>query len=159
MDDTMITAIMSIASTLAGTILGLVITILHEEWNKKVKFCFSFQLTEENEIKPEYRTKTSPSGYCIIVYNIGQIPFILENISLQLKSSIITDCVIPGAITLIPYNSYTYQLTEQEYNTIPYQCKQSDIDKCNTVTYNVAGTAKYEGKLDLSLPHMQSKVG
>lgn len=37
MDDTMITAIMSIASTLVGTILGSVITILHEEWNKKSK--------------------------------------------------------------------------------------------------------------------------
>lgn len=157
MDITILTTIITVVGTLAGAVIGSVLTHHYDKQSREVKLCFNLQPSDgENEIDPEYRTKTSPSDYCIIAYNLGQTPFIIEQISLRgKKNNIITDCIIPGGKTLMPYESFSYQLNEQEYDSILYHCKQSDIKKCNIEAFDVGGNIS-KGKLDLFLPHMQS---
>lgn len=156
MDITIVTTIITVVGTLAGAVIGSVLTHHYDKQSRKVKLCFKLQSSDdENEIDPEYRTKTSPSDYCIVVYNIGQAPFILEQISLRHKKiGVIIDCIIEGE-TLMPYESFSYQLNEQEYDSILYHCKKSDINKCNIVAYDV-GEKACKGELDLFQPHMQS---
>lgn len=156
MDITIVTTIITVVGTLAGAVIGSVLTHHYDKQSRKVKLCFKLQASEdENEIDSEYKTKTSPSDYCIVVYNIGQTPFILEQISLRHKKiGVITDCIIEGE-TLMPYESFSYQLNKQEYDSILYHCKQSDIKKCSIVAYDVGGKA-CKSELDLFLPHMQS---
>lgn len=154
MDNTVITTIISVIGALAGAIIGSELTHYFDKQDKKIKLCFSIQPSDEgNETEPEYRTKTSYSDYCIVIYNIGQTPVVLERISLRHKK-IITDCIIPNVITLMPYKSYTYQLTEQEYNAILFYCKHFQIKKCRVIAYDV-GERSYRSELDLFLPHMQ----
>ncbi len=151
-----ITTIITVVGTLAGAVVGAVITHHYDKQNRKVKLCFSLQYSdEENSIESEYRTKTSPSDYCIKVYNIGQTTFILEQISLRHKKKILTDCIASDAKSIMPYEQYTYYLNEEEYDAIIYHCKQLEIKKCKIAAYDVGGNL-CESELDLSLPYIQS---
>lgn len=157
MDITIVTTIITVVGTLAGTVIGSVLTHHYDKQSRKVKLCFTIQQSMvEDGVEPEYRIKTSPSDYCIVVYNLGQTPFIIEQISLLgKKNGTITDCVIPDGETLMPYESFSYQLNKQEYDSILYHCKQSDIKKCSIVAYDVGGKA-CKSELDLFQLHMQS---
>lgn len=157
MDTTIVTTIITVIGTLVGAVIGSVLTHHYDKQSRKVKLCFTLKHSgNEDRDKTEHRIKTSPSDYCITVYNLGQTPFIIEQISLRHKKiGVITDCIIPEGKTLMPYESFSYQLNEQEYDSIRYHCKQSDIKKCNIAVYDVGGKA-CKGELDLFLPHMQS---
>ena len=156
MDTNILTAIITSVSTIIGAILGWGLGTINERMNNRVKLCFSLQSYDNGDlIEPEYRTKTSESGYAIRVYNVGKVPFLLEQISLRKGSGrTIIDCVVFDVRPLVPYGSMTYQLSQQEYNTLLYYCKESDISECEAIAFDVT-KKKCKGKVDLFLPTLQ----
>jgi hypothetical protein len=158
MDKEIILTIVGVLGTLFGTVLGWILNYLQDSRNKKIRLCFSLQPSnmEEELIDKEIRTKTSESGYCIQIYNISQIPFLFEQISLRYKKSIITDCFnTDEQKAIMPYKGCYYQLSEQDYDAILHHCKKNNLKECKVIAYDVSGK-KGKGKLDLILPSIQA---
>ena len=158
MDKEVILTLIGVLGTLFGTVLGFILNYLQDSRNKKIKLCFSLQPSnmEEELIDKELRTKTSESGYCIQIYNIGQIPFLFEQISLRYKKSIITDCFnTDEQKAIMPYQGCYYKLSEQDYDAILHHCKKSNLKECKVIAYDVSGK-KGKGKLELILPSIQA---
>lgn len=157
----MIQTIISVIGTILGTILGWSLNCLYEQKIRKVRLYYSLQ-PEANQhelVEQELRTKYSESDYCIEIYNIGNTPYFLERFSLKYNKVIIADCyIVENNRVIMPHESYTYHLTEQEYNTIFYHCKEGDIKKCKVFAYDVGGK-KCKGEIDLFLPYTQSFCG
>lgn len=154
----MLQTIISVIGTILGTILGWSLNCLYEQKVRKVKLCYSLQPAGNRDELVEYelRTKYSESDYCIEIYNIGTTPYFLEKFSLVYKHGIIVDCIIvENNKAIMPYERYTYHLNEQEYDSILYHCKKSDIKKCKVFAYDVADK-RCVGEIDLFLPHLQS---
>lgn len=150
--------IASIVSTIIGTVLGWTLNCVYERRIKKVKLNFSLQQSADiMESDKGFRTKYSPSDYEIQIYNTGTTPYILSQVSLRYRNHTITDCIITeDDKTIMPYESFTYRLSEQEYDTILWHCKQADLKECKVVVCDVGGK-KSVGKLDLILPYLQSQ--
>lgn len=125
--------------------------------NEKQSAKLSFSLTTNgNQLEDGvYPTKTSPSGYSIKVYNIGEKPFYLETFSLEYAEKTIVDCVLSEETAIAPYENYEYELGWQEYDAILYHCKEAGLEKCDVVAYEVGGRT-VSGEIDLVLPHLQS---
>lgn len=156
----MINAIISVCGTIFGTILGWTLNCLHTSWMNKSKLCFSLQpaTNVDENIYSESKTKYSHSGYQIEVYNIGNIPFVLDQFSLHYKEKIIVDCFITEENkTLFPYKNYIYQLSMQEYDVILRYCKKENLEKCKVVSYDI-DKKKVKSNLDLLLPYTQTRV-
>lgn len=114
---------------------------------------------QDELIERELRIKYSESDYCIEIYNVGNTPYLLERFSLIYKSCIIVDCIIAeNNKVIMPYESYTYHLNEQEYDSLLYHCRKSDIKECKVFAYDVGGK-KSVGKMDLFLLRMQFFCG
>lgn len=130
MDKEIVMAIIGVGGTFAGTVLGWALNCLQDSRNKKLKLCFSLQPSnlDSELIDEDVRTKTSESGYCIQICNIGQIPFFFEQISLQNKKITIIDCInAEEQKSILTYKNYIYQLNMQEYNSILYHCKKAKL--------------------------------
>lgn len=125
--------------------------------NGKQSAKLSFSLTTNgNQLEDGvYPTKTSPSGYSIKVYNVGEKPFYLETFRLEYAEKTIVDCVLPEETAIAPYENYEYELGWQEYDAILYHCKEAALEKCDVVAYEVGGNT-ISGEIDLVLPHLQS---
>lgn len=153
MDNGIITAYLTVIGTLLGTVLGWVLNYLQDKINKKTRMCFSLQTGNVNEEidEKDLESKYYKSDYCIQIYNIGQKPYLLDNLSLQYRRNTITDCTIDKDIKLImPYRSLSYQLNKQDYDNIVYHCKKENLKKCKVVAYDINGK-KTKGFLDLYL--------
>jgi hypothetical protein len=158
MDKEIIIAIIGGAGALLIAILGWALTHIQEKKRQGIKLCYALQPSrmEDDLIDKEFRTKTSESGYGIQIYNIGNVPFLFEQISLRYKKTIINDCFnAEEQKTIMPYESYVYQLSEQDYDAILYHCKKSDLKDCDVIACDVSGK-KSKGKLDLILPSIQA---
>lgn len=151
-----VTSIISVLGVLSGTILGWTLNCLYDKRARKVKLCYSLQTVATNNERSDEspKNKYSESGYCIQIYNVGQTPYMLENISLRYKNSIIQDLDIIDNKVVMPYEIYTYSLSMQEYDSIIYHCKKSNLKKCKVFTYDVSNK-KCVGFLDLSFPYIQ----
>lgn len=157
----MLLTIISVLGTLLGTILGWSLNCLYENNVRKVKLCYSLQpvANQDELVEYELRTKYSESDYCIEIYNVGNTPYLLERFSLVYKKSIIVDCfIVEDNKAIMPYESYTYHLNQQEYDSLLYHCNKSDIKECKVFAYDVGGK-RCVGEIDLFLPHMQSNCG
>lgn len=156
MDKDTINTIVSVCGTIFGTVLGWTLNCLYAKRTNKAKLCFSLQpAADTDNIEPESRTKYSDSDYCIEVYNIGNVPFILEQISLRYGNKIITDCiVIEENKTLLPYEHYKYRLNMQEYDAILWHCKENNLKECKVIAYDISGKG-IKSHLDLVLPCIQ----
>lgn len=160
-DKELIIALIGVAGTLFIAILGWGLASIQEKQKSKIKLCYALQPSrkEDELIEKEFRTKTSESGYGIQIYNIGHAPFLFELISLRYKKTIITDCVNTEEMkAIMPYESYVYQLNEQEYEAILYHCKKGGLKECTVTAYDVSGKNGI-GKLDLMLTSIQSIGG
>ncbi|WP_373262060.1 hypothetical protein [Hungatella hathewayi] len=156
MDNSVFTAIVSIFSTVIGAFLGWFLSYMTENLNNKVRLCFSLQpYNQDDTIESELRTKYSDSGYAIFVYNTGKTPYILSEFQLNTKKTIITECVLTEAVTIMPYESYIYELNDQDYDSIRFHCGEQNISDCTIFAYDV-GEKRCKAKLDLFLPKMQS---
>jgi len=155
----LLVAVIGVVGTLLGTALGWTLNCVYDSRNKKVKLCYSLQpIGDEELLDIELRSKYSASGYCLHIYNIGQTPFLFEQISLQYKKTTINECVNVGEEkAIMPYKCYTYQLNMQEYDNILYHCKEGKLKECNVIAYDLGGR-KCKGKLDLVLQSMQTGV-
>jgi len=107
---------------------------------KSVKLSFSLMANGERLEDGVYPTKTSPSGYSIKVFNIGEKPFYLETFRLEYAEKTIVDCVLSEETAIAPYENYEYELGWQEYDAILYHCKEADLEKCDVVAYEVGGS-------------------
>lgn len=151
----MIHTIITAISTILGAIIGWSLNYCSEAERRKIRLCYSLQTAESiDTIEPELRTKYSESDYCIQIYNVGNTPYVLESFYLVHKKKIIVHCVITDNNAIMPYEKYTYRLTEQEYDSILFHCKESNIKKCKVHAYDVGGK-KCKGEIDLFLPHIQ----
>lgn len=154
----MIEIIISVISTIIGTVMGWILNCIYEKRIRKVKLSYYLQQSADiNDTDHELRTKYSLSDYEIQIYNIGDTPYILNQISLRYGKHTITDCIITEEDkTIMPYTSFTYRLKEQEYDAIKWHCKKANLKECKIVAYGV-GSKKCIGKLDLILPYIQSQ--
>lgn len=145
-----------IVISIISSVLGWFLNCIYEKRIKKVKLSYSLQQSANiNDIDHELRTKYSPSDYEIQIYNIGDTPYILNQISLRYGKHTITDCIITEEDkTIIPYTSFTYRLNEQEYDAIKWHCKKANLKECKVVAYDMSGK-KCIGKLDLILAYLQ----
>ena len=147
-----ITALIGVGGTLAGTFFGYFLS------RPKIKLSFSLQPKAEfnDELSDGCKTKYSDSGYCIYCYNTGNRPFIIENLVLMNKKSTITQC---GIITEVinPFSHIIYPLNVQEYDNILYHCGKKQIKKCDILAFEVSGR-KYKSQIDLFLPSLQSST-
>lgn len=150
--------IISVISTILGSVLGWFLNCVYEKKIKKVKLSYSLQQSADiNDTDHELRTKYSPSDYEIQIYNVSDTPYILNQISLRYGKHTITDCIITEENkTIMPYTNYTYRLNEQEYDAIKWHCKKANLKECKVVAYDVNGK-KCIGTLDLILPYLQSR--
>ncbi|MHB8131306.1 MAG: hypothetical protein ACYDEX_20185 [Mobilitalea sp.] len=138
----------------------MALNCIQESRNNRIKLCFSLRANglEDELIKEELRTKYSESGYCMQIYNIGQIPFLFEHISLQYKKTTIIDCInTEEQNAILPYKSYFYRLSMQEYDSILYHCKKEKLKECEVVAYDISGK-KSKGSLDLILSVIQAEL-
>lgn len=147
-----------IVISIISSVLGWFLNCIYEKRIKKVKLSYSLQQSANiNDIDHELRTKYSPSDYEIQIYNIGDTPYILNQISLRYGKHTITDCIITEEDkTIMPHTSFKYRLNEQEYDAIKWNCKKANLKECKVVAYDVSGK-KCIGKLDLILAYLQSR--
>lgn len=159
MDNGIITAIIGVAGTLLGTILGWMLNCLYERKKSKLQLCFSLQPSNDIDDTPqENKTKYSSSGYCIYCYNIGQTPFLYDNMTLYYKKHTIADCPqTHDAEVILPYKFYVYELNVQEYRSLLYYCSEYNIKKCRIVAYDVGGQ-KCKAQIELILPSLQASI-
>lgn len=136
----MIRTILTGIFTIVGTILGWSLNCIRESFYRKVKLCFQLQLVEnQNELIPlERRAKTSESGFCLEIYNIGQTPVFINAVTLYHRKTIIVECLTIN-LRLMPYQKSNYDLTMQDYDAILYHRKRLKIKKCKVIAYDVAG--------------------
>ena len=101
----------------------------------------SIPATPETElIDKEYRTKTSLSEHGIEIYNTGKNPFILESFELCYKNKLLVDChIVENAKVLMPSESFTYTLMEQEADALQHHCNQEKFETCDVTAYSVEG--------------------
>lgn len=159
MDGGTINTIISVCGTVFGTVLGWTLNCIYSSQMNIAKLCFSLQQAADiEETEPEVRTKYSNSNYCIEVYNIGNAPFILAQISLRYGKKVITDCIVTEENkTLLPYEHYRYRLNMQEYDAILWQCKENNLKECEVFAYDISGK-KIKSRLDLVLPYIQTHI-
>ncbi len=157
MTDEEATAIIGVAGTLLGTILGWILNCVYESRKSKFRLCVVLQASKDMDDTPrELKTKYSNSGYCLHCYNIGQSPFFIDNMTLFHKGTTIIDGIqASGNEAILPYNFCEYELTVQEYDNLLYHCQNLKIKKCDVVAYDISGK-KCKAKLDLFHPAMQS---
>lgn len=145
---------MNIIATLLGTILGSILTWLLTRPRVKLAFSIQQQSDSDDSTPHNMRTKTSDSGYCIYCYNNGDKPFMLDNVCLYHKCSVVTELCI-SAITIKPYDQYIYTINEQEYDNIRFHCEEENLKECDVYAYDVSGK-KHKAKIDLFWPKMQA---
>lgn len=143
--------------TFAGTILGWILNNITEAKKHKAKLCFALGVSKEELISPECRTKTSLSGYTLVIYNVGQEPFLLERVRLFCKKKILADCIILDEDNAImPFQKYIYELNQQEYDALLYHCKELNISRCKARAYSI-NNLKAVGRMDLFLIGVQAQ--
>ena len=114
-----------LVATLAGVIVGWIFNEITMFFRERPKLTFKMVSTPETElIDKEYRTKTSLSEHGIEIYNTGKNPFILESFELCYKNKLLVDChIVENAKVLMPSESFTYTLMEQEADALQHHCK------------------------------------
>ena len=87
-----------------------------------------------------WKTKTSLSEHGIEIYNTGKNPFILESFELCYKNKLLVDChIVENAKVLMPSESFTYTLMEQEADALQHHCNQEKFETCDVTAYSVEG--------------------
>lgn len=143
-------------SAIFCVILGWKLNCLYENKLRKVRLNYSLQQAADiSDDDKSLRTKYSESDYCLQIYNTGNTPYILQQISLQNRKHIITDCIIIEEKTLQPYEKFIYRFSEQEYDAILWHCEKEDIKRCKVIAFDIE-SKKNIGNLDLTLPYLQS---
>ncbi len=129
------------------------ILILNEKHDAKLNFSL---ITNGNQLEDNvYPIKTSPSGYSIKIYNIGEKPFYLKNFNLEYAGKTIVACILSKETVIAPYKDFEYELKWQEYDDILYYCKKAKLKKCNVSAYEIGGKVLHE-EIDLDLPYIQT---
>ena len=130
-----------LVATLAGVIVGWIFNEITMFFRERPKLTFKMVSTPETElIDKEYRTKTSLSEHGIEIYNTGKNPFILESFELCYKNKLLVDChIVENAKVLMPSESFTYTLMEQEADALQYHCNQEKFETCDVTAYSVEG--------------------
>jgi hypothetical protein len=158
-DSGLIMAIIGVIGTLLGTILGWALNCIQERRNNRIKLCFSLRASglEDELIKEELRTKYSESGYCMQIYNIGQIPFLFDIFLCSIKKQHIL-------IALIQRNKMQYYHIRAIFidsvcrSMIQFcHCKKEKLKECEVVAYDISGK-KSKGRLDLILSVVQAEL-
>ena len=130
-----------LVATLVGVIVGWILNEITMFFRERPKLTFQMVSTPETElIDKEYRTKTSLSEHWIEIYNTGKNPFILESFELCYKNKLLVDChIVENAKVLMPSESFTYTLMEQEADSLQYHCNQEKFETCDVTAYSVDG--------------------
>ena len=67
-------------------------------------------------------------------------PFILESFELCYKNKLLVDChIVENAKVLMPSESFTYTLMEQEADALQHHCNQEKFETCDVTAYSVEG--------------------
>ena len=145
--------------TLLGVFIGWFLNQVSSARQARPRLCFSLCNTSQDElIEKELRTKTSTSDYGIEIYNVGQTPFILDYFELCHKRKLVVDCRPSGEDSrILPYQSITDTLMEQESESLEWHCKQLDFSYCKVIAYSIDGK-RVTGKLDVSLIQIRASV-
>jgi len=145
--------------TLLGVIIGWFLNQVSTAQQSRPRLCFSLCNTPENELtEKELRTKTSDSEYGIEIYNVGQSPFILDYFELCYKKELLVDYRPSERDRLIlPYQSLTYTLMEQESESLEWHCREKNFSSCDVIAYSMDGK-RVTGKLEVLLIQLRASV-
>jgi hypothetical protein len=137
-----------IIGPVTGAALALFVNKLFEIRNKKVKLVFSLQRTSD---EPSHNTtKTSPSGYQLFCFNIGQVPCFIHCIEFYYKKDLYFEVYPPPEIVssaILPFTSVTLTLNNQEYDNIVYFYKNTKKTKCKIIADGIDNKT-YRGEID-----------
>ena len=136
MDSNILSGLMGIAGTLAGTVLGWLLNSL----SLRPKLCCVLNESQsKDELTPkELRNKYSNSGYVIEIFNIGLTPVVIASFGIYYKKCTIADGLDINR-TIKPYEKVLYELDEQTFDSIEYHRKKSNIKKYDVIIDDVAG--------------------
>ena len=138
-------------TTIFETLFGKAVDGFGSKRQSKPRLCFKLTGTPESELTEKgFRTKTSPSDYSLEIYNVGQVPIILERFSLSHKCGLWIDCFIEDEEkTIQPYEHKVYTMMEQEANSLERHCKKAKFEQCDVIACDIEGK-KIRTKLDVS---------
>ena len=124
-----------------GVIIGWGLNELTITFRKRPKLCFQMVSTPDEELtKKEYRVKESPSEHGIEIFNVGEKPFVLENLEVYHKKKLLVNCNMPESDRIIlPFHNAIYTLSEQEANALEKQCQEEHFKKCQVIAYSIDG--------------------
>lgn len=118
--------------------------------NKKRLF-YSLEHDPESDWDQPWRcTKTSPSDFKIVIYNNGQVPVVIRQLSIGLKDQMWTDIILQDFISLKPYDKCDVRLMQQEYDVLKFKCKKTGKDICLVEGIDIEWKV-VKGKIDLSM--------
>lgn len=121
--DSLTSGLFGIIGTIAGTVLGFVLTQLVSMYQNKPKLAFISVGTPNDElIEEELRTKTSLSEWSVRICNIGRTACILEKFYIVRKGCTLVECydVCSDYNSIAPSNSILYSLMQQDADALQY---------------------------------------
>lgn len=134
---------------LVGVLLGWILNQLSQYFENKPKLAFVISISKEPVSPTELRTKTSSSEYVLEMVNIGKVPVILNQVSICYNEKTLIDCFLDDSQRMImPNQSKSYQLMEQDRNTLQWNCDKYLFQYCYVTAYCYDGEEIKE-KLDV----------
>ena len=146
-------------TTIFETLFGKAVDGFGFKRQSKPRLCFKLTGTPQSELTEKgFRTKTSLSDCSLEIYNVGQVPVILERFSLSHKCGLWIDCFIEDQEkTIQPYEHKVYTLMEQEANSLEWHCNKSRFEQCDVIALDIEGK-KIKTKLDVSVIALKVKL-
>ena len=144
--------------SLVGVVLGFGLNWFKDYLSNRAKLYYSLQQETPYE-GWDYSTtsKTGPSGYLIEIYNCGKNPALINNVRIEWKNNLI-DTLIPEPVTILPYHSYKFELSKQDYEVLIRWVEiNPKISSVKVIAYTMDG-GDIRGDLDITFISMQAQV-
>lgn len=109
---------------LGSKLADLILDRFIESKKNKPKICCALEYRDSEDLIPvEFRNKTSETGYSVKIYNVGNVPIIIENVSIYNNKDIIVGYLEFGtdySYTLHPYESVLCTVMQQDLDNLEW---------------------------------------
>lgn len=144
---------------LGSKLADLILDRFIESKKNKPKICCSLEYRHSDDLIPvERRTKTSDTGYSVKIYNVGNVPIIIENVSIYNNKDIIVGYLEFGtdySYTLHPYESVSCTVMQQDLDNLEWHLGKL---KKSTLELNVTSVDGKEVTCSLDLQIIKVNV-